>query len=94
MMNIHHCSFYHDKRCLFAYLYLVDFLSLFYRKHRLDKIRDYRWEKGNILSDDTASLLSKSELNFFHQYDQALNSYMQRSGFDLTSVFLFKIIDI
>lgn len=94
MMNIHHCSFYHDKRCLFAYLYLVDFLSLIYRKHRLDKIRDYRWEKGNILSDDTASLLSKSELNFFHQYDQALNSYMQRSGFDLTSVFPFKIIDM
>lgn len=77
--------------CLFVF---SRFLSLIYRKHRLDKIRDYRWEKGNILSDDTASLLSKSELNFFHQYDQALNSYMQRSGFDLTSVFPFKIIDM
>ena len=58
------------------------------RKHRLGKIRDYRWEKGNLLSDDAQSLLSKGEIQFFQKYDDLLSSYMQRSGFDLTSVFL------
>ncbi|KAM7453204.1 hypothetical protein BLSTO_06053 [Blastocystis sp. subtype 1] len=77
ILNIHHCAFYHDKRCLLAYL-----------KHRLGKIRDYRWEKGNLLSDDAQSLLSKGEIQFFQKYDDLLSSYMQRSGFDLTSVFL------
>lgn len=57
-----------------------------HRKHRLNKIRDYRWEKGSLLSDNAQSLLSKGEIQFFQKYDDLLSSYMQRSGFDLTSV--------
>ena len=70
--------------CLF-----VNILFLFIsRKHRLDKIRDYRWEKGSILSDDTKALLSKGEIEYFKKYDQVLSTYMQRTGFDLTAVFI------
>lgn len=56
------------------------------RKHRLGKIREYRWDKGTLLSDDVQSLLSKGELQFFQKYDELLSSYMQRTGFDLTAV--------
>ena len=59
---------------------------LTYRQHRLNKIRDYRWEKGNILSKDAESLLSKNEVKYFQNYDQILNTYMQRTGFNLTAV--------
>ena len=56
------------------------------RKHRLGTIREYRWDKGTLLSDDAQSLLSKGELQFFQKYDELLSSYMQRTGFDLTAV--------
>ena len=64
IMNIHHCAFYHDKRCLSAYLYDIEH-QIIHRQHRLNKIREYRWDKGNTLSDDAESLLSKNEVKYF-----------------------------
>ncbi|KAK8807489.1 DNA replication complex gins protein PSF1 [Blastocystis sp. subtype 4] len=74
MLNIHHCTFYHDKRCIYAYL-----------KHRLTKIREYRWAVGQLNSEDVLSLMSKGEIKFYQDYDQLLGTYMQNSGFDLTA---------
>ena len=74
MINIHHCTFYHDKRCLYAYL-----------NHRLNKLREYRWRKGELNAKEVSTLMSKEETKYFQEYDQLLNSYMQSSGFDLTA---------
>ena len=62
------------------------------RKERLDRIREKRWEKGNVLTEQEQSLMSKEEVNYFQQYDSLLSSYMQHTGFDLSAVFIFMFI--
>ena len=56
------------------------------RKERLDRIRQKRWAKGNVLTEQEQSLMSKEEVNYFQQYDSLLSSYMQHTGFDLSAV--------
>ena len=93
MLNIHHCTFYHDKRCIYAYLYNL-FVCLHNRKHRLNKIREYRWAVGQLNSEDIVSLMSKGEIRFYQDYDQLLGTYMQNSGFDLTAVCVILVWDV
>lgn len=68
--------------CLFVHLVVC----LQGRKHRLTKIREYRWAVGQLNSEDVLSLMSKGEIKFYQDYDQLLGTYMQNSGFDLTAV--------
>ena len=63
-------------------------LELDRRKERLDRIREKRWAKGNVLTEQEQSLMSKEEINYFQQYDSLLNSYMQHTGFDLSAVLI------
>ena len=56
------------------------------RNHRLNKLREYRWRKGELNAKEVSTLMSKEETKYFQEYDQLLNSYMQSSGFDLTAV--------
>ena len=85
MLNIHHCTFYHDKRCLYAYLqrYRVE---LSCRKHRLNKLREYRWDKGHLNTPEAQNVMSKGEARYFQDYNQLLSTYMEGCGFDLTAV--------
>lgn len=62
------------------------FRVFLYRKERLDRIRQKRWAKGNVLTEQEQSLMSKEEVNYFQQYDSLLSSYMQHTGFDLSAV--------
>ena len=39
-----------------------------------------------IVPQDVQSLLGKGEKKYLQQYNQILNDYMQRIGFDLTAV--------
>lgn len=72
---------------MYARLSVIDVVdNLISRKQRLDKIREHRWENGNQLSEKERNIMSKEEVKFFQQYDHILNSYMQRTGFDLTAV--------
>ncbi|CBK21421.2 uncharacterized protein [Blastocystis hominis] len=68
ILNLNHGALYYSKRCMLAYL-----------KERLDRIRQKRWAKGNVLTEQEQSLMSKEEVNYFQQYDSLLSSYMQHT---------------
>ena len=85
MLNIHNCTFYHDKRCLYAYLYVLTGW-LMRRKHRLDKIRECLWAKGPLNTPEAQSVMSKGESKYHQDYNQLLNTYIDDCGFDITAV--------
>lgn len=61
--RMHQLALRRDKRCLLAY-----------HKHRMDKIKNLYWELGK-LPKDTAKICCPSELAFYEDYRNLVNSY-------------------
>ncbi|XP_014255575.1 DNA replication complex GINS protein PSF1-like [Cimex lectularius] len=58
-----------NKRCLLAYQW-----------NRLQKLRELRWEFGNVLPHDVKANLSEGEVVWFNNYSKCLASYMRTVG--------------
>jgi len=52
----------------------------------MERIHSLRWETGAVLPEHIKNLLSKSEIQFFHDYSELANDYMTSVGIDLTEV--------
>ena len=71
---VHHQSLLRSKRCIIAYL-----------SHRLEKVKQLRWETGAMIPQAHQRVLSGKESDFFRAYDGMLTSYQTAIGMDLTS---------
>ena len=71
---IQNASILRNKRCLLAYLH-----------HRMNVIKNLRWETGNVIPEELKPLLDKREVSFFSDYDRCVSDYMQQVGVDLFS---------
>ncbi|KAK8386182.1 hypothetical protein O3P69_010716 [Scylla paramamosain] len=76
-IRLRHASLERNKRCLLAYLY-----------NRLERIRDLRWDFGNILPPEIRENLCDPEIEWFARYSKNLATYSRSlgegSGLDLT----------
>jgi hypothetical protein len=54
--------------------------------HRAERIDNFRWTSGAVLSSDKAELLSSEELDYFKSYSTALNDYISTVKSDITAV--------
>ena len=64
-----------NRRYLFSYIY-----------HRLNRIRELRWETGVVVPDKIRQgILSSRELDYFSEYNNILNEYNTSLDLDLTA---------
>ena len=56
-----------------------------YNRHRLDKIRNLRWEIGPVLPNSIETELSYKENEYYTQYNQLIDEYNEEFGFDITT---------
>lgn len=58
-----------------------------YFTHRLERIRDLRWEAGPVIPESfiNQDKLSSREREYFGKYSDILTQYNQFLGFDVTS---------
>lgn len=77
VMQVRHTAKLWNKRCIIAYHY-----------ERLNRLKQLRWDYGNILPKEIVKNLSKDELEWFTKYNDNLFSYMNSlndgRGLDLT----------
>ena len=54
--------------------------------HRLNKIRNLRWETGVVVPENIRqTILSSNELDYFSEYNEILNEYNSGLDLDLTA---------
>lgn len=54
--------------------------------HRMEKIRDLRWEAGPVLPDRiNQEILTVKEKEYFTKYNSILTDYIENVGFDVTA---------
>lgn len=77
VMQVRHTAKLWNKRCIIAYHY-----------ERLRRLKQLRWDYGNVLPRDIVKNLSKEELEWFTKYNDNLFNYMNSlnggEGIDLT----------
>lgn len=77
VMQVRHTAKLWNKRCIIAYHY-----------ERLNRLKQLRWDYGNILPKEIVKNLSNDELEWFTKYNDNLFSYMNSlndgKGLDLT----------
>lgn len=77
VMQVRHTAKLWNKRCIIAYHY-----------ERLNRLKQLRWDYGNILPKEIVKNLSSDELEWFTKYNDNLFSYMNSlndgKGLDLT----------
>eukprot|EP00937_MAST-01D_sp_MAST-1D-sp2_P005330 g5330.t1 len=73
-IKVHEQSMLRGKRCMLAYL-----------QHRLERVKQLRWETGPVVPEHLQRLLSGKEVEFFGAYDRALSGYMASFDMDLTA---------
>lgn len=61
---LHNAAVKRNKRCLLAY-----------HHDRLNKLKMVRWDTSATLPPDVRSLLSETEIDFFKEYDNILDTY-------------------
>ncbi|KDO21427.1 hypothetical protein SPRG_12434 [Saprolegnia parasitica CBS 223.65] len=71
---INHQCLTRNKRCTLAYI-----------NHRVNKIKELRWQTGSVVPEHLAPALHAREVQFFHGYDQLLTDYMSSFGIDLAA---------
>ncbi|RHY14553.1 hypothetical protein DYB37_000322 [Aphanomyces astaci] len=59
--------------------------ALAYINHRVNKIKELRWQTGSVVPDNLAPALCAREMQFFHSYDQGLSNYMSAFQLDLSA---------
>ncbi|GAB5029706.1 dna replication complex gins protein psf1 [Nannochloropsis oceanica] len=65
-LSVHLQNILRNKRCLLAYM-----------QHRLDKVRELRWDTGGaVIPTHLQRKLSAKETEFFASYDKLLSEYM------------------
>ncbi|OQR87961.1 DNA replication complex GINS protein PSF1 [Achlya hypogyna] len=76
-----------NKRCTLAYLYVsrLTLKLMAGSNHRVNKIKELRWQTGSVVPDHLAPALCPREMQFFHNYDQLLTGYMAGFGMDLAA---------
>ncbi|ELU00601.1 hypothetical protein CAPTEDRAFT_196861 [Capitella teleta] len=76
-IQIRHVALEQNKRCILAYL-----------NHRLETIKQLRWELGSVLPQDVKQNLTTPEAQWFSKYSKGLAKYMRslgnQGGVDLT----------
>eukprot|EP01113_Clastostelium_recurvatum_P017367 TRINITY_DN2036_c0_g1_i1.p1 TRINITY_DN2036_c0_g1~~TRINITY_DN2036_c0_g1_i1.p1 ORF type:complete len:211 (+),score=19.71 TRINITY_DN2036_c0_g1_i1:42-635(+) len=71
---VHNAYMHRNKRCMLVYL-----------MHRLNKIKDLRWDLGGaVLPTEVRDSMSASEVEWFQGYDKLLAEYMGAIDLDLT----------
>ncbi|OQR93597.1 DNA replication complex GINS protein PSF1 [Thraustotheca clavata] len=71
---VSHQCLMRNKRTILAYL-----------NHRVNKIKELRWQTGSVVPEHLAPALCTREMQFFHGYDQLLAGYMSGFGIDLAA---------
>ena len=69
---IQNAAILRNKRCLLAYM-----------NHRMNVVKNLRWETGNVIPPELKNLLDNREVAFFSAYDKNVTAYMQMCGVDL-----------
>ncbi|KAF0691390.1 Aste57867_17357 [Aphanomyces stellatus] len=76
-----HCSLVVSHQCLMR----NKRSALTYINHRVNKIKDLRWQTGSVVPENLAPVLCPREMEFFHSYDQGLSNYMSAFKIDLSA---------
>ena len=81
-MVLFHKSILRNKRCVLSYL-----------EHRIEKITRSRFEVGSVLGSEMSLKMSGSEKQFFNDYNQLLDTYMEAVDIDLANVTILTLFD-
>lgn len=68
-----HTCLIRNKRCVLAYL-----------RYRLEKLVEFRWDSGSVLSEAKKKKLAPDELHYFNKYDSILTDYMRSNDMEIT----------
>lgn len=58
---------------------------LAYVTHRLERVRNLKWEIGFVIPPDIRKILSEPENDYFMEYNSIINDYSAEIGVDLSS---------
>ncbi|CAK4691659.1 unnamed protein product [Aphanomyces euteiches] len=76
-----HCGLVVNHQCLMR----NKRTALTYINHRINKIKQLRWQTGSVVPENLAPVLCAREMQFFQSYDQGLNDYMSAFKIDLSA---------